>query len=184
MQNEVVEADAPIVPFPRRRLPKWLVILFGCLVLCSGLYYAIAIQPHYIELDIPPPEGREWHYTQKATQVWPPWNDTYFNWRRETSTYDTGRESIIAYFDEWLADNNWDRIESTTCRVMPEADFLEDGEYHTITYRRPNSEYDLEPSSVCLGVWPIEGGGSDNFNVVLMTEAPSFWTVVWSILTY
>lgn len=96
-----------------RRIPKWLLIVLGslsaCVILCSGLNFYMG-RPEYVELDIAPPNGKEWYYTQKSVQTWDDNGATFFIWRRQITLFqpccDSGIrwdwEAIIGYFDKWF----------------------------------------------------------------------------------
>lgn len=146
-------------------------------------------RPEYLELNVAPPNGKEWYYTQKSVQTWEDNDSTFFIWRREMTLFhsccDSGTDwewkSILTYFDNWFFERGWERAESQgglPCNIyMPESRFLKIGPDGYVWYKlKENQIHNLTPTA-CLAVWPLDDETTADFNIVLITANPSGWTV-------
>jgi|WetSurMetagenome_2_1015567.scaffolds.fasta_scaffold114571_1 hypothetical protein len=170
----------------RRRL---LVIVLLPVVICSGLYFALANWPRYYELDVPSPASVGWYSTEMAIRTWEGGGGsaTFFVWRRDTAVTrcdcDTAPnyDSLVAYFDQWLQQHGWERKlykNATPCpSYMPESEFLTAGKYAHMLYLQTGSQGISEKNPfVCLAIWPLDSDPTHGFNIVIMTVGPSFLT--------
>ena len=170
----------------RRRL---LVIVLLPVVICSGLYFALANWPRYYELDIASPASVGWYSTERAIRTWEGGGSsaTFFVWRRDTAVTNcdcdkaTNYDSLVAYFDQWLQQHGWEHKfyeHATRCRsYMPESEFLKAGQYDHLLYLRTGSQgVRKEDPFVCLAIWPLDSDPTHGFNIVIMTVSPSLLT--------
>lgn len=185
----------PVTNPPRHRVPKWLLLLIGIPILCVLLnrgvsYFLDRLEvPEYIEIDIPPSDGRAWSYTERTVQTWEDSGATFFIWRRATTLFQpvsTDRppwswESVIGYFDKQLIERDWERAEhhgDSPCDVyLPESEFLDKGKNGYVVYKHPGSKVYQPTPTICLAVWPFDSEWVSGFEIVLLTSNPSPLTV-------
>jgi hypothetical protein len=166
-----------------KKMPKWLkflliVVPLAGVLLCGGGYVYVTSWPQYIELDVPLPRPSAWRYTEKTVQVQHIGESKFYIWRRKTTlsigeAFDN-QASIIDYFDNWLAENGWERdARGRGCNVyVPERDFLGHKFDGFVRYRRSDSSPYRAGPRVCLIIWPTETD-SDYYHVVFLTTNPS-----------
>lgn len=174
----------------RKRLYVPIIVLLSICLICPISLYLIEMIPRYVDLSIPPPDHfrgeilGEWSTTVRSTV-----NDTpakYYILREEAVVdYDpahgiTSWQSIVDYFDVQMNKKGWVRTEKyLPCRLfMPEADFLEPGEFGPVSYlskaKADLFNYD-DGDFACLAIW-ADKEKSDVFTIVLETIHPSFLT--------
>lgn len=160
-------------PHSTRKTPKWLTCLIVspliCLLICGITLWFTALRPEYVEFDIPPMEGMsEWVNIQRGQD-----NLGAFTVRYESECNSLCGEwdTIVHYFDDWFADQGWERIDGRghagpSCR-MPEVYFLPIGQSDYVIYRPAGVSESVAEPIACLAVWQPEG--QSNYNIVLLT---------------
>jgi hypothetical protein len=132
-----------------------------------------------------------WHKTDYIVQEFEElrYFDRYYLWRKQGATSNSKEEnsweSVIEYFDDWLAKDGWVRFDGLEyfdpCRShLPEANFLPQGVNGYVAYRRPESVVFRSEPTVCLAAWnPLL---SNHYKIVLITINPSLLTGLGSAI--
>lgn len=166
------------------RIPKKIMLFIYALLCVFIALFAYNNWPRYIVLSPPVPEngfiiseGKTIYNPYEADDVKLEGHNTW-TWRRKYEFLPTEgdvstSDSILAYFDTWLNNNEWKNFEGQgdPCGLVTKTDDIPENITNLFAYVPENSKDSYYSSAVCLGTWPYTTEDQKTGFIVLLFTA-------------